>query len=903
MSSKYKIYFRVLLVALFFLFTGCSGETSSFERVDNFKTEYYVDEIIDYSSAKLVLGLDSEGRPIKVNLEEDMVTDLDVSRVGDRKFTVTYDGNKFLVNYKVKDLPEDFNAVSIRLDGEIVENYYVGDEINLNNAKLIVEFIENNQTIKLVKEVKKEMISGFDTSTAGQRVFSLSFGSKALTRAYYVKKYIQTITYSLDGGTNNSENPTSFAIDEEVVLKDPTKQGYKFLGWYLVGSGGTLEKITKIEKGTTRNVHVFARWELAQGGDDSGGSNVPTPPTDPGEPEQPDPSEPEKPDDSNVPATKKNISFIVDGVVYKTILQTEGERIEFPKKNNKVYEWFFDKAMTKPCTGDYYIKNSLLSNVSLYGKEAVNKHIMFNGVRSIISTLKWNWSEPLTLMDIQYGYKKLPVGYHDVAWYTDDSLDEQYRVYTTDDFLALNMPSHSTSVMIYSKDEKTVYDINYVMNGGTNNGGNPAEYSYGDNFTFLEPTKPGYIFDGWYRTSTFKEKIVNTKGLFLELTLYAKFITQSEGKIPNEYENPNFETGKIVTDIIETEHFIIKFRDYAYMPPWFLGYLEETYDLLELVTGLNFDKKNKMTIEVHQSPEHSRDGGTEGGVGGTIPASWGTGIYLTKQEFLGDTDTIIHELAHCLQYQQQNSNGKGAPIVEGFAQYASYKVLKYLEKNPAKYDYYYYGRSSQTVYNLTFFNISSLYSKPFDQWLRVGVGRDANGDYAAGFAFMAYLDEVYGSYTKWTQYDTEYDTEIMISNIKKAYGNSVFSNFYGWLRQNATRLFDVGYNDVMDYSASDKLYFYPLFLSRTSCELRYFKYKDLYLDIDEIRNYLVNYKGKSDENLRMDFSERVQVVTFDVNGNVLMKYSDVNTISLVRVSYVLLVGENTINSVKVDGFN
>jgi hypothetical protein len=77
----------------------------------------------------------------------------------------------------------------------------------------------------------------------------------------------------------------------------------------------------------------------------------------------------------------------------------------------------------------------------------------------------------------------------------------------------------------------------------------------------------------------------------------------------------------------------------------------------------------------------------------------------------------------------------------------------------------------------------------------------------------------------------------------------------------------------------------------------------LYLDIDEIRNYLVNYKGKSDENLRMDFSERVQVVTFDVNGNVLMKYSDVNTISLVGVSYVLLVGENTINSVKVDGFN
>ena len=44
-----------------------------------------------------------------------------------------------------------------------------------------------------------------------------------------------TISYVLNGGTNNYSNPTSYSSGDYIVLKNPKKAGYKFLGWYKNG--------------------------------------------------------------------------------------------------------------------------------------------------------------------------------------------------------------------------------------------------------------------------------------------------------------------------------------------------------------------------------------------------------------------------------------------------------------------------------------------------------------------------------------------------------------------------------------------------------------------------------------------------------------------------------------------
>lgn len=70
-----------------------------------------------------------------------------------------------------------------------------------------------------------------------------------------------SISYSLDGGTNNADNPSSYnAEDSSIMLKYPVKEGYNFLGW----SGTGLTDITKdvtIESGSIGDKTYTAHWE------------------------------------------------------------------------------------------------------------------------------------------------------------------------------------------------------------------------------------------------------------------------------------------------------------------------------------------------------------------------------------------------------------------------------------------------------------------------------------------------------------------------------------------------------------------------------------------------------------------------------------------------------------------
>ncbi len=66
------------------------------------------------------------------------------------------------------------------------------------------------------------------------------------------------ITYDLAGGINNSKNPTSYTIESGLItLKNPTREGYTFLGWY---NGGQL--VTIIDSNTLENITLTAKWKI-----------------------------------------------------------------------------------------------------------------------------------------------------------------------------------------------------------------------------------------------------------------------------------------------------------------------------------------------------------------------------------------------------------------------------------------------------------------------------------------------------------------------------------------------------------------------------------------------------------------------------------------------------------------
>lgn len=67
------------------------------------------------------------------------------------------------------------------------------------------------------------------------------------------------ITYVLRGGTNNSDNPSSYTEEDAVItLKDPVREGYQFDGWY--SDIGYSARVTQILGENKSDIILYAKW-------------------------------------------------------------------------------------------------------------------------------------------------------------------------------------------------------------------------------------------------------------------------------------------------------------------------------------------------------------------------------------------------------------------------------------------------------------------------------------------------------------------------------------------------------------------------------------------------------------------------------------------------------------------
>ena len=71
---------------------------------------------------------------------------------------------------------------------------------------------------------------------------------------------VYTISYDLQGGTVSTPNPTSYTIEsEDFKLTNPTREGYKFVGWTSTEMTSLSTDVT-ILKGSSGNREYMAHW-------------------------------------------------------------------------------------------------------------------------------------------------------------------------------------------------------------------------------------------------------------------------------------------------------------------------------------------------------------------------------------------------------------------------------------------------------------------------------------------------------------------------------------------------------------------------------------------------------------------------------------------------------------------
>lgn len=72
------------------------------------------------------------------------------------------------------------------------------------------------------------------------------------------ERWVGNITYNLNKGTAVG-NPTRYKVTDTIVLNNPTRQGYDFVGW--TGSNGTTKQMTvTINRGTTGDLNYTANY-------------------------------------------------------------------------------------------------------------------------------------------------------------------------------------------------------------------------------------------------------------------------------------------------------------------------------------------------------------------------------------------------------------------------------------------------------------------------------------------------------------------------------------------------------------------------------------------------------------------------------------------------------------------
>ena len=320
-----------------------------------------------------------------------------------------------------------------------------------------------------------------------------------------------TITYQLNGGVNDNSNPTTYSkTTETITLKNPTRKGYTFAGWY--SDSAYKNQVTQIPKGSNGNKTLYARWTK----------------------------------------TEYKITYnlnggkLPSGAVTKYNITSATFNLPKPTRTGYTFAgWYTDKDCKTAKVAA--ITSGTMGDKTYYAKWTVNKYnIKFNanggkGTMSTKTDVKYTSTVKLT-------NKFKRTGYTFAGWAT--SKDGKVKYKNSQEVSKLTGTNGKT-ITLYAKWTLNKYNIKFSANGGKGKMSTVKNVKYTSKVKLTNQfTRKGYTFAGWatskdgkvkYKNKAQVSKLTSTNGK--TVTLYAKWT-------PNKYNikfNANGGKGKMTT--------------------------------------------------------------------------------------------------------------------------------------------------------------------------------------------------------------------------------------------------------------------------------------------------------------------------------------------------------------------
>ena len=347
------------------------------------------------------------------------------------------------------------------VEPEIV-TYQISYELfgGTNNAENPTSYTSGNEEITLLNPSRDyyNFVGWFDSENFENQVYSIAANSTE-NKTFYAKweaeKY--NINYVLNGGTNSDLNPSEYTVETEFEFVAPNFEAYIFGGWYY--DVDFIMPVTKIELGSHGEKTLHAKWIDAY-------FNI-----------------------------NYELNEGINNALNPTKYKYSNNIVELLKPTKIGYNftgWYTDPELLHEFL---YIAPRATGDIKVYaGWEAIKYEIEYK--LDYGDNNKFNYDYYTVEFDQVKLHNPSKYGYDFVGWYTDGSLEEEYKITHIDTSLM-------RKVTVYAKWELKTIKITLDYDGATGN--TETEYievKYNSEITEIpEPTKNGNVFMGWWRNN------------------------------------------------------------------------------------------------------------------------------------------------------------------------------------------------------------------------------------------------------------------------------------------------------------------------------------------------------------------------------------------------------------------